>query len=403
MSSPSTRATRATRRSERLSPPTPPRPRTPTPPDAAPVTNSETVPPKRAAMKDDADQPAPKRRRRISPASATPQPAQTPEPSTTPRPAPAKAARPRPSTSTTAPTRTTAAVLREEARQSRVPSPTTHDESAQPAAPRVGMGQVFPHPPDSDIRGEARYIIETATRHREQERSQNVRQLYHKEAVQAERPITSSPNSDPTYHYPTHPLPGPVYPTPLATGVFHSNALHYATAGPSSYTAQSVPGPSSYTAQLLPGPSTSARRQSETALYPLGPNESFESQYAALQSAYEQPVAPIPQPQAYLPVVSPMKPQEEPRPPKFHGGQRPVVVLSQPASGRARPRDKLEKAHQEGFEGLTLELIADSAGFVENVRVSPRARVPRVADKLYCSCPCLHICFRSSYTCFRSS
>ena len=56
------------------------------------------------------------------------------------------------------------------------------------------------------------------------------------------------------------------------------------------------------------------------------------------------------------------------KPPKFHPGQRPTVVLDH-VPGKKR-NDRLEKEYTEGFDGLTNEVVRDCDGFVNNVRVS---------------------------------
>ena len=43
------------------------------------------------------------------------------------------------------------------------------DDMPLPKIPRAGMGDVFPMPPESDLRSEAMYIIESTKRLREQQ------------------------------------------------------------------------------------------------------------------------------------------------------------------------------------------------------------------------------------------
>ena len=61
---------------------------------------------------------------------------------------------------------------------------------------------------------------------------------------------------------------------------------------------------------------------------------------------------------------------EDMKPPKFHSGQRPTVVLA-PAAGKRPPRDRLEKEYMDGYEGLPGKIETDCEGFVGNVQVSP--------------------------------
>ena len=370
MISMSTRVIRAPRRSEQNSPRSPPpSPRPSCPPATETIAVTDAPTGKKGESSRVTDQPVPKRRRKSSPSSATPQPGRTPEPAAAPRQPITKPAKLRPSASAFAPTRTTTAILREEARQSRVTSPSNHDEPATPLAPRVGMGEVYPPPPESDIRTEAQYIIQAAARHRELEQLRKQReQPIHVERTNGGPRITPPPSGGPAYPNPHQPANGgSLFGTPASAENGYPTELYYATAGPSTYTAQSGPGPSTF-----------SRRRSDTPSY-RPTDKHFKVRDGAIQSSYGDRAAadtqaPAPQTQfqnsTQSDLVHSAIVHDEPKPPRFHEGQRPTIVLAPPGGNRAKAKDKMDKAHQEGFEGLTAELEADALGFVENVRVS---------------------------------
>jgi len=305
-------------------------------------------------------QPVPKRRRHNSPSSGSPQPSRDPGPSVAPRPANTKPAKPRPSVPTAAPIRTTTAAVREEAKRSRPATPTRLDGPTLTQAPRVGMGEVYPPPPESDIRKEAQYIIDAAARHRERERQRSRELPFHDEKVNGRARNTPPPTGDPAYPYPPYPMNGHSNGQRLLTTNGGRASLHYATAGPSSYTVQ--PGSR---------PSTATESHTKPPSYPQPVDDSFEEEYAAVQSSYDKLAeANIASMEESIPHSRPIMAQDEPRQPHFHEEQRPTIVLAPNGGGKAKIRDKVERAHQEGYEGLTPEHVVDAFGFVENVRVS---------------------------------
>lgn len=326
------------------------------------------------------DHPVPKRHRKNSPSSATPQPNHTSEPSATPRQSNSKVAKSRPPISATAPTRTTTAALREEARQSRVTSPVKRNEPVSPEnkldpiapIPRLGMGEVYPSPPESDIRTEAKFIIQAAARHREQGRLR-LRKLrrasYRNERKKVESRITPPPTGRPAHHPVLHLANGhsnatSVYASPGSPEEDYPVELYFATAGPSCYIAQS--GQTS---------SSTERKHSESSAKSSN-TLSFGEKCTAVPVYCDDldpsdPLACRRQPsQPPLTVESNIITEEAKSGLSHHGARQPKVILHLPGENRVKARDKEESAHQEGLEGLTMELEADAVGLVENVRVS---------------------------------
>ena len=430
----------------------------------------------------------------------TAKPPSPPPPQPVP-PAPPKSNR-RPRTHTpTLPTRSGTAGLREEARQAQAqarpssclgtptflttPLPTTNiinfthpststtnptakavvaDDQPLPKVHRVGMGEVYPPPPESDIRAEATFIINAAERKREEDRIKRIRSDQDlggdngQKEPSSPRPIVpaagifagASGVSPPVHDHPwavqsmngtvyprasmSHGTPGPsggggvpqngngmmAYATPITGPTPHMydttfapfpyrSTVHGNGHGPGhgqdyspghSHGYPSHPsfdfGPSS------PASSTSRRMYYSAAIHdgfpphpPNGqpllfrvmdemeqyPDDSFEAQFAAVQARFRASAqhAASSVSHARGPGVSGEYPSaqamalgrgpDDPRPPKFHSGQKPTVVLAPPGT-RVRGRDRLEKAYQEGFEGLTTEIEQDCEGFLENVRVS---------------------------------
>jgi hypothetical protein len=90
-------------------------------------------------------------------------------------------------------------------------------------------------------------------------------------------------------------------------------------------------------------------------------DEEFEREFEALKQLYSDPK------RHTMPVFV-----DDPRPPKFHQGQRPTVVLAgQHSRMPGRVRDKHERAYLEGYDGLPDEYEREIVGFIDNVRVSP--------------------------------
>jgi len=110
------------------------------------------------------------------------------------------------------------------------------------------------------------------------------------------------------------------------------------------------------------------------------PPDSFEAQFAAVEAGYRNgrhatsvSVATSGQILAEH-IIAPQdvalgRGPNDIAPPKFHTGQKPTISLA-PQGQRAKIRDRLDKEHEDGFEGLPDQVESDCDGFVENVRVS---------------------------------
>ena len=326
---------------------------------------SNAVTSKEVKTTEEADQPVRKRRRKKSSKPTTPQPAYTPEPSVFPRPTAHRSAKPRAAIVASVPIDTAAVTVREKTRPIRSTSPGMDTEQSLPIVPRVGMGDFYASPPESDIRCEGRHIIDAAARYREQEQLRASRiSRFNDDETNGRLQITPPPTSGVlTYPYPLHSSNGaPVYATPVSTYDDQPTALYYTTAGPSSYTAQTVPGPS-----------THAHRYCDESARPVFPEMSFEFEEVGRRSSHRDSamvsdlaVQMSPSPVAKQPVME----QAEPRPSSYHDGRPSKMILVPVGAGTAKSDDRIDMAYQEGFEGLTAELEKDALGFVTNVRVS---------------------------------
>ena len=320
---------------------------------------------------EEADQPVRKRRRKKETKPTTPQPAYTPEPAATSRTSGLRSAKSRAAITASAPSHAAAVTHREETRPIRPASPGTDAEQSLPIVPRVGMGDFYASPPDSDIRCEGRHIIDAAARYREQEQLRNSRISRFNDDETNDRPqITPPPTSEELTHpYPLHPSNDtPVYATPVSTYDDQPTALYYTTAGPSSYAAQGEPGPS-----------TCAHRYFDESSHPFFPEDSFELQEVGLRSSqsHQNPatasdLAAEMSPSSFA--IRPVMEQAEPRPPR---GGPPTILLESVGGSTSKSDDKIDRAYQDGFEGLTTELEKDALGFVSNVRVSQVSDISR--------------------------
>lgn len=271
--------------------------------------------------------------------------------------------------------------------------------------PRVGMGELYPPPPISDIRTEARYIIQAAAKHREQERLRRARLEGSTEAKSVsggERPKTPSlpERSTPSAHTITPPAMTvqnghSIDPVPYATPVTSApQPIRISTIVPpatGSYIPQTVPAVS----LTRRGSATSSVRNTdqtppETSIsVPAVPNgvgipnggaqptsavaagtsvrtrDDFDAAFAKLQASYDH------QSSAHAGPARPPIGDESVRPPPvFTEGQKPLVALTPitPLT-RAQHRSHHEASHAAGLEGLPANLKADADGFVRNVRV----------------------------------
>ena len=206
------------------------------------------------------------------------------------------------------------------------------------------MGDGHPAPPESDIRTEARYIIEAAAKHREERRFRGPRLPPWCEETAGDDGDTTDSSFN----------KGPMYPTPITANGHSQPELSYPAAGPSSYSTD--------------------RSGNSFDIPPYPPHESYEEQFAAIQRSYRKLAAVN---GGFLELARTYA--DDLRPSTFHEEQDLTVVLAPPAS-KIKARDKIEKSHEEGFDGLTPELEADAVGFVENVRV--RILLKRCCDLL---------------------
>lgn len=330
--------------------------------------------------------------------------------------------------------------MREEARQAQAssrtgtppahqppppPKPVIPDDEPLPKVPRVGMGEVYPLPPESDLRAEALYIIDAAKRRREEDRIRFLRDNPSGGEREGLTPPPTSRNADGVPNgqpVDVTVIPG-VRPNELALPQLQSNgggvvshtpqtagtiipqqnglpAHHVASTSVNALgvTHQPVAGPSNHShpstrvvdPPINPFPQPLAAqngqpqlvRQSDNA--PTYPPDSFEARFEAVTEGYKAGVNATPTSIATIArynasaLVAPQdvalgRGPNDMVPPRFHSGQKPVVALTHPGT-RHRARDRLGREHQDGFEGLSDEVEVDSEGFVDNVMVGCTTR-----------------------------
>lgn len=300
------------------------------------------------------------------------------------------------------------------------------DDQPLPKVPRVGMGEVYPQPAESDIRAEANFIINAAKRKREEDRVSHLREESpsggDRPSPQGVADLTPPPSRG-----------GPgaaddkVGLSAAASGSRQSMGVAGARNGGEILTLQTAPArrqsqggsasqaayaqPSSAVAsssrippQSMAPPARSFQNgsssngnshdhgrhphhppsNSQSTLPPrLGDNvDVFEDEFDAVEQGYLTGKHATAHSQATAARVLSehiIAPQEvalgrgpnDPVPPRFHPGQKPTVVLA-PEGSRIRPRDRFDKEHADGFDGLPPQVQTDCEGFVENVRVSWR-------------------------------
>lgn len=287
------------------------------------------------------------------------------------------------------------------------------DDQPLPKVPRVGMGEFYPPPSDSDIRSEALFIIGAAKRKREEDQARaQTRQSPGGEPDAPTSSITVRAGS--TDQMNGHAIscgPNGTFPTEAPASASTTDGpktlrSHIAGeafgpdvttcnpsgqgAGPSaSETSHAGPSstPSRHPSRREPSSEISSDDHSQfgqpvfvrTADQESYPRGSFEAEFAAVEESYSRGdySTPISLATAGQAVASSLvAPQDialgrgpsDMIPPRFHPGQKPHVVLANPAN-RPRVKERLDKEHQDGFQGLPSQVEIDCDGFVENVRV----------------------------------
>jgi hypothetical protein len=97
--------------------------------------------------------------------------------------------------------------------------------------------------------------------------------------------------------------------------------------------------------------------------------DDFDAAFEKVQEAYRNGIQPHNNPRAPQECSVPIDGLEDANPPEWRSDQRPGVVLA-PGRDRTLPADDIQRAHRQGFDGLTPDLESDAKGFVNNVRVS---------------------------------
>ncbi|EIW69952.1 hypothetical protein TREMEDRAFT_61720 [Tremella mesenterica DSM 1558] len=252
----------------------------------------------------------------------------------------------------------------------------TVDENPLPTAPRAGMGDVYPSPPESDIRSEAFYIIRSAQRHQEELR---------KSRMTSETPPLNDAVTPPTP--PQLPRPRLQLSSSARGGAKRQAALNAQNAianGMHDDTDED---------RLF---SRSLSPPNKIRLPPIKTNDPFESSRQSVSSAGSSlPLVYQADVEVYRPAVSVSqvtmddfdeqfaktvsayrngqysKPREDYVIPKSLANGRPAVVLAT----KTRPKDRFDRAHQEGYEALLPELEEDIRGFLESVKANAKAVV----------------------------
>jgi len=289
------------------------------------------------------------------------------------------------------------------------------------------MGEIYPTPPESDIRAEAAFIINAGKRKREEDRIRHLREESvggkQTEINASSLPLVSGSGQPIADREKTKDDARPrqsngAARTENGTGDVYANP-HSAANGRSSYHGQlqQIPqfinqphaGPSNHRQRTLPPAELYPRSELEHLMqydphhhphpYPDKlpahpspveyPPDSFEAQFAAVEADYRNgrhstPISVATSGQVLAQhIIAPQdvalgRGPNDTVPPRFHDGQKPTVALA-PQGNRAKIRDRLDKEHEDGFEGLPEQVESDCDGFVENVRVC--AEVHRIFSR----------------------
>lgn len=263
------------------------------------------------------------------------------------------------------------------------------DEAPLPKAPRVGMGEVHQPPAESDIRGEAMYIIQTAEKYRQQHEADRLTPPPTRDGTFPRHGASigvglsdgsgSTSNHPPTTYVPGHPLSPPhsdstagdnAPPTAPLTGTSRPHRSTNGKQHAQSNQAASKPNTASRPANSNPNSNSNPNIAGpKTVSLNTQPEEPFEVQFARVQEAYAHGIKYRIHPDAPCERSVPVKGLDDANPPEFERDASPQVVLAPAESKKVQPRDGVEKAHREGYEGLREDLEIDAQGFVNNVKV----------------------------------
>jgi hypothetical protein len=101
--------------------------------------------------------------------------------------------------------------------------------------------------------------------------------------------------------------------------------------------------------------------------------DDFDAAFEKVQEAYRNGIRPINRPDAPRQERSvPIFGVEDAESPEWVAEQGSKVVIA-PRKDRPIPKNDAERAHRDGFEGLTPMLASDAAGFMDNVKVRTSA------------------------------
>lgn len=219
------------------------------------------------------------------------------------------------------------------------------------------MGEAFPAPPESDLRSEALFLIESARKKREQREREEMAERKRREKEDRIAKRNGRPNG--SAGEPSRLTPPPSGESSHQRATRNRLNGHGRSLGDEDEDEDDV--------FVAAGPSSAARRPSQLPT-PAEPVD-FDSQFTAIQRQYEDRST-----IEEAGLFTTLERADDPRPPKFHPGQRPTVVLAPPAQGPGsipvrRVKDKLEREYSEGYEGLLQEHEADLRRFADNVRV----------------------------------
>jgi hypothetical protein len=96
--------------------------------------------------------------------------------------------------------------------------------------------------------------------------------------------------------------------------------------------------------------------------------DDFDEAYEKVKEAYRRGIRPSNNPNAPQERSVPIFGMEDAEPPEWIEEHGSVLAVA-PRKDRLVPKDDMERAYQQGFEGLPTTLSDDSGGFVTNVRV----------------------------------